>query len=97
MYETERQMMFNPDKSEVIRITNTRNIINALYHIHGHILSITDKAKYLGVTIDNRLSWNSHIDSITRKSNNTLSFLRRNLSTCPKDVKNVCYKSLVRP
>jgi hypothetical protein len=27
------------------------------------------KIKYLGVTIDNTLSWNSHIDIITKKAN----------------------------
>ena len=45
----------------------------------------------------NTLSWNAHIDTITKKANNTTAFLRRNLSTCPKEVKDACYKTFVRP
>ena len=31
------------------------------------------------------------------KANRTLGFLRRNLSACPQDVKELAYKGLVRP
>ena len=57
------QMLFNPDKCEHIRITNKRNIFKTSYNIHGHTslrchtLKETSQAKYLGVTIDNKLSW----------------------------------------
>ena len=90
-------MVFNPDKCEHILITSKRKVIQTSYNIHGHTLNKTFKAKYLGVTIDNTLSWNSHVDTVTKKANRTTAFLRRNLSSCPKDVKAKCYKSIVRP
>jgi hypothetical protein len=90
-------MSFNPDKCQVISITNKKMIIDAKYTIHGQVLHETNRAKYIGVTIDNTLSWNSHIDIMTKKANNTTAFLRRNLSSCPADVKSACYKTLVRP
>ena len=34
--------------------------------------------------------------TIAKRSNNTVSFLQRNLSSCPKDVNTTCYKPLVR-
>ena len=46
---------------------------------------------------DSKLSWNAHVEAVSKKANKTLSFLRRNLSACPKEVKATCYKSLVRP
>jgi hypothetical protein len=46
-------MSFNPDKCEVIRITNKKKIIDAKYAIHDQVLHETNRAKYLGVTIDN--------------------------------------------
>ena len=94
-WETDWQMHFNPDKCELIRIKNKRKSISATYHIHNIQLKQTKRAKYLGLTFSNTLSWNAHIDNITKKANNTTAFLRKNLSTCPKKVKDTCYKTFV--
>ena len=96
-WEKDWQMLFNPDKCEHIGITNKRNIIQTSYNIHDHTLKETTQAKYLGVTIDNKLSWNSHVNQVTKKANQTTAFLQKNLSSCLKDVKAQRYKSLVRP
>ena len=96
-WETDWQMHFNPDKCELIRITNKRKTINAMYQIHGAQLKQTKKAKYLGLTFTSTLSWNAHIDTITKKANNTTAFLRRNLPMCPRKVKDTCYKTFVKP
>ena len=80
-----------------ICITNKRKVINSGYKIHNKILQQTSKARYLGITMDSSLSWNPHVTAVTKKANNTVSFLQRNLSTCLKDVKATCYKTLVRP
>ena len=96
-WERDWQMLFNPDKCEMIRITNKRKVVEGSYNIHGHTLKQTNKAKYLGVTIDGSLTWNSHIDATAKKANNTTAFLRRNLSMCPRTIKANCYKTLVRP
>ena len=90
-------MNFNPDKCELIRITNKRKTISATYHIHNIQLNQAKRAKYLGLTFSNTLSWNAHIGTTTKKVNTTTAFLRRNLSTCPKKVKDTCYKTFVRP
>ena len=58
---------------------------------------MTNKAKYLGVTIDENISWGPHISNTTRKANNTVAFLKRNLGRCPRNIKAASYKSLVRP
>ena len=89
-------MVFDPDMCEHNRITNKQKVIQTSYNIHGQTLNETSKAKYLRVTIDNTLSWNSHVDTMTKKANQTTAFFRRNLSSCPKDVKAKCYKSIVR-
>ena len=39
----------------------------------------------------------THITNIHTKANRTLGFLRRNLFSCPQDVKKAAYKGLVRP
>ena len=96
-WEKDWLMSFNPDKCEVIRITKKRKPIDANYTIHGKELGHTKNAKYLGVLIGDTLSWNAHVDTVTKKANNTTAFLRRNLSNCPQHIKDTCYKTFVRP
>ena len=70
---------------------------NALYTLEGTVLENVDNIKYLGVTITSGLKWNSHIRNVCTKASITLGFLRRNLFSCPQDVKEAAYKSPVRP
>ena len=43
------------------------------------------------------LSWNQHVDNITKKGNQTLAFLRRNINMCGPSAKEQAYKTFVRP
>ena len=60
------------------------------------ILEEAITAKYLGVTIQNDLNWNKHINATTKIANNTRAFLQRNIKQCPGKTKELCYKTLVR-
>ena len=66
-------------------------------HIHSTTQFYKKLPTILGVDISNDMSWNSHIDRISSKANRTLGFLRRNLHSCPKHIKVISYKTLVRP
>ena len=63
----------------------------------GTFLENVDNIKYLGVTISNDMKWDTRISNICTKANRTLGFLRRNLFSCPQDVKEAAYKGMVRP
>ena len=56
-----------------------------------------DSAKYLGVMLHHKLSWNPHVEGIAKKANRTRAFLQRNLRGAPMLVKAQCYKTFVRP
>ena len=91
-------MRFQPVKCNMMQLTNKRiNKSEALYILDGTVLENVDSIKYLGVTIRNDLKWNTHITNICTKATRTLGFLRRNLFSCPQDVKEAAYKGLVRP
>ena len=48
-------------------------------------------------TVEDTLKLQKDINNICTKANRTLGFLRRNLFSCPQDVKEAAYKGLVRP
>ena len=96
-WETTNKMEFHPQKCELLRITNNKRKIVSQYTIHSVPLSESQSSKYLGVTIDPKLTWADHQSRIINKANSTLSFLRRNTSACPPKVKNTVYKTFVRP
>ena len=90
-------MKFHPNKCQVLHVTNKKKPTKHIYNIHSTNLEEVNTAKYLGVNINNKLSWNDHITSITKKAHSTLGFIQRNVSCCPKDTKEMCYKTLVQP
>ena len=91
------QARFNPGKCEHIRITNTKNSILSTYTIQSTIIQAVPNVTYLGVTINEHLSWSSHIANITKKANAIRGFLQRNIKSCPPLVKENCYKLMIRP
>ena len=52
---------------------------------------------YLGLQLSSNLSWDHHITTISKKANQILAFLRRNLGSCPVKIKEQAYFTLVRP
>ena len=90
-------MSFNPSKCQVIHVTRRKTPLQTKYHLHGCVLESVPSAKYLGVTISEDLKWSEHINNITKKANQTLGFLIRNIRVHNKDLKSTAYKTLVRP
>ena len=85
-------MRFQPVKCNMMQLTKKQNKIQASYTLEGTVLENVDIIKYLGLTITSDLKWNSHIRNVCSKANRTLGFLRRNLFSCPHDVKEADYK-----
>ena len=90
-------MKFHPQKCSILRITwnKSKKIFN--YQLHGHTLKSEPDSKYLWVTINNKLSWNNHIDNICNKANSFIAFLRRNLQTFQHNIKTNPHFTLIRP
>ena len=96
-WESDWQMSFRPEKCVVIHITTKKYTIIHKYILHGYTLLSVPQIKYLGVQISQGLKWNSHINSISSKANQTLGFLKRNLEIKSQRIKEKAYKSIVRP
>ena len=99
-WEGQWEMHFHPQKCNVLpveRSINTKKTTLSDYFLHGHKLEKVENAKYLGVTLQNNMKFDVHIDNICTKANRMLGMLRRNLRSAPELTKESGYKSLVRP
>ena len=77
--------------------TQPRQHISNKYNTCTVVTSPVYIGSKLGVTITSDLRWNTHVSNVCTKANRTLGFLRRNLYSCPQEVKEAAYKGLVRP
>ena len=89
-------MSFNPSKCFIMSISPKKDKLDHLYSLLGVVLAKVPHSVYLGVTIRDDLQWESHIQGITSKAARTLGFLRRNLQSCPPQLRNLAYFALVR-
>ena len=94
-------MKFNSVKCVVMTVSNKKNTIMNSYHLNSmfpaQCLIKESSIKYLGVTIDNNLSFNKHVEEKCKSATKILNLLRRNLYFAPKSVKTKAYQSCVRP
>ena len=100
VWEDRWDMEFNPSKCQVVRVTSSRIPFNFSYTLHGQVLEVVTSAKYLGVDIScisSGLSWNPHIDRISKTATRTLNFIQRNIKTKNQKVRETAYNTLVRP
>ena len=96
-WEKRGSMEFYPHKCKLLRVTNkTKPILNT-YLIHDQNLETVDNAKYLGVTLDKRLKWKTHIENVCKKGTQVRNFLQRNLRGCGRATKEQAYKTYINP
>ena len=89
-------MNFNLTKCQVFHVTRLMSPIHSKYFLHHIEIESVSAAKYLGVTISEDLKWGKHIDGITKKSNQTLGFLRHKIKVHNQDLKAIACKTLMR-
>ena len=70
---------------------------NVSITVNDSILDRVDSFKYLGVTIQQNLTWSEHIDNISKKFNQRLGLIRRIKFLLPKQARLTLYNSLVLP
>ena len=90
-------MEFNTNKCQVLRVSRKREPLTHEYTPHGKVLEVVDSVKYLGVTITSDLRWNQHISNMATNGNQTLGFLRRNLTINSPDPKSIDRLQKVSP
>ena len=90
-------MQFNAKKCYVMNMGNKRRKIKYGYRLHDQPLTTIEHHQYLGVFLSHKFKWDHHYSYITKKANQVLGMLRRNLKGCSKTTKSAAYLALVRP
>jgi hypothetical protein len=70
-------LKLNPDKSVHLRFTVKRQLDLPLYQINSNIIPTKENHKQLGIILDNKLSFNSHVDCIVDNCFKKWSTLKR--------------------
>ena len=91
-------MQFNASKCHVLQVTKKKSIITHEYSLGQEKLSIVPSHPYLGIEIDNKLSWKQQIENTKHKSIRTLNMARRNFTKgTTTQIRNQIFTGLVRP
>ena len=89
-------MEFHPQKCSVLRVTRSRSPFVSQYQLKGTVLTEEYTSKYLGTDLQSNLSWITHIIRVTKKVNNMLGFLRRNLRQASEKTWTKAYFTIAR-
>ena len=69
---------FNTKKCKLMQITKNHSPVFAPPQLGGTTLEVTAEFSDLGLLMNHKLSWNSHIDKISSKANKVLGLIKRN-------------------
>ena len=61
-------LSLNPTKTILVPFTRRRKLELRAPILNGTQLTFSDEVKYLGVTLDRKLTWNNHLDRTTSKA-----------------------------
>ena len=65
--------------------------------VDDHLITCTNWTKYLGIIVDDNLSWELQIDHVSKKINKNIGVMKHIKSCVPKESLIMLYRSLVEP
>lgn len=89
-------MKLNISKCKVMQISRKRSNSNYTYSLNSIALSLVESYRYLGVTINKKLTWSDHITKLAADTTKSLGYIRRSLSLCPSSTRKLAYETFIR-
>ena len=76
-------------------LKDTTNLI--ALRVGDKLIRRTKKVKYIGVILDEQLTWRDHIDYISTKIKRNIGAIKRIRNSLPKEYLEMLYKTIVKP
>ena len=92
-------LKFHPEKCVTMRVNSSRKSseVEGFYNMDGVKLKKVEIEKDLGVFIDEKLSFDTHINTVVKKANSLVGLLRRSFVYLDKDSFKQLFVAIVRP
>ena len=90
-------LKFHPDKCVAMELGKQYNSEKPIYKMGTHTLNQTTCEKDLGVHIDDKLNFDSHINEIVNKANRIMAIARKTFDYMDTEIFNYIFKGMVRP
>ena len=89
----------NPEKSLALIILPkiTTSIPDIQLHFNNNSVTLKDSVKYLGITIDARLNFDVHINTLTRKTSRSLGVMTKLKLILPRKTLRSLYYTMIHP
>ena len=65
--------------------------------INGSTLERVDTFKYLGITVNQNMTWSDHIEPVVAKANQRIGLLKRVKHLLPRHARITLYNALILP
>ena len=97
----EHNLTFSPEKTKVMLFTRkTKKFIRPKLFIEGMEIEWVTSFKYLGITLDSKLNFLTHVENITKRASMTMAQCKRMIGKSWGLKPKICrwvYTSLIRP
>lgn len=93
-------LSFSASKTKAMIITNRKNVTKGNIYINNQPVEWVRSIKYLGITLDDKLTWNQHMKNVSKKANLVMAQCRKMIGKNWGLRPRICkwtYTSLVRP
>ena len=93
------KLSLNVSKTNYIHFSNKKKKHTSTINIKidGSIIHPTDKTKFLGIIIDQKLNWKPHIIKITNQISRSIGIIKKFRHTLPSNILFTLYNTLILP
>ena len=94
------KLKFNPEKTIAVLFTRKRKAPTHFIKFEGKILQYSDTVRYLGVELDNKLHWKTHIEQKIKNAKRAImsisNLMTKSRGPSPK-IMRWAYEGIVKP